>query len=710
MQNTSTRPGFHALLIGINQYLPNLLPNGLYYKSLLGCVQDVQRVEDFLRRDLHVPTENITRLTSSRPVEGTEPPEPRSQWPTYENIVNAFKRLTNAAQPGDQVFIHYSGHGGRAVTTDEFKDIKGESGVDEVVVPMDLGDSEGRYLRDTELHFLLQNMLQKNLYVTVALDSCHAGGATRGLLDPDHGGAAVRGVGVLDTFKRPTESLAASPQELREAWHAVPPPGTRNADVACGWLLEPRGYVLIAACRANEFANEVVFEGHEKNGALSYWLVDSLKQIGPDYTYAMLHTRLLAKVHGQFAAQSPQLQGEGQRVVFGVTERPQPRSFPVITAEPDGPVLINAGLAQGVEQGTQFGIYRTNEADFTDTEKRVAVVEVTETNPVTCQGKVVDQVDSTTIEVGYQAVRLEAGKIRLSGRVRVVAHEDQSEASLVTLRAVEDALKAPSGVVGAAENAETPDYLITVKQDEFVICDVAGNPIPNLRPPVRVDDDDAVTRVIDRLTHLVKYTNVRELDNNDATSRISQKLIVEFVAAPPDFKPGLPIPPQSLATIGPSITVTHGGWAFLRIRNDYDPHVLNVTVLDLQSDWGISQIYPARAGSYEPVDPGRELILPLHVTLPDGYQAGTDIIKVFATIDTTSFRSLELPALDEPETRDRSLRRSANALEAFLANFESAQSARAAAVDVCATMEWAAHQVEIEIVREQEEARGAAPA
>src|SRR5215212_1733831 len=122
MRNTSTKSGFHALLIGINHYLPNELPDGLYYKSLLGCVQDVYRVEAFLRRDLGIPPEKITRLTSSTPVDGAEPPEPPSQWPTYGNIVNAFNRLANVAQPGDQVFIHYSGHGGRASTTDAFKD------------------------------------------------------------------------------------------------------------------------------------------------------------------------------------------------------------------------------------------------------------------------------------------------------------------------------------------------------------------------------------------------------------------------------------------------------------------------------------------------------------------------------------------------------------------------------------------------------------
>ncbi|HKR11568.1 MAG TPA: caspase family protein [Pyrinomonadaceae bacterium] len=713
MQNTSNGPRFHALLIGINHYLPNRLPNGLYYKSLFGCVSDVNLVEAFLRRELQLPNENITKLTSSTPVTGNEPPEPRSQWPTYENIVNAFKRLTEVAQPDDQVLIHYSGHGGRAITTDQFKDVKGQTGIDEVVVPMDLGDSEGRYLRDTELHFLLQKMVQKQLYVTLVLDSCHSGGGTRNLLDPYDGSVGVRGVDVIDTIHRPKESLVASTQELRQAWQGGAPDGeqggVRNAEVASNWLLEPQGYVLIAACRANEYANEVVFEGHEKNGALSYWLVDSLKQIGPDFTYAMLHSRLLAKVHGQFAIQSPQLQGEGQRVVFGATERPQPRSFPVISAEPNGPVLINAGLAQGIAQGTQFGIYPTTEADFSNSEKRVAVVEVTETSPVNCQARIVDHDDAPTIEAGYHAVRLDGGKIRLSGRVRVI-HKDQSEDAVAALKAVEDALEASSGVVSAAKNVEAPDYLITIARDAFVICDATGTPITNLLPAIRVHDDNAVARVLDRLIHLVKYTNVRELDNNDSTSRISQKFIVEFVNAPPDFTPGLPIRPQPLASIGPSVKVVHGEWAFLRIRNEYEPNVLNVTVLDLQSDWGISQIYPARAGSYEPLDPNRELILPLKITLPEGYQAGTDVIKVFATIDSTSFRSLELPPLDKPEMRDRVFRGAPNALEAFLANFESPHRARTAAVDVCAATEWAAHQVEIEIVREHQQAFGVASA
>ena len=58
-------PGFHALLIGVNCCLPNLLPGGGTYRILNGCVRDITHVEAYLRTALGVPTDCITRLTST---------------------------------------------------------------------------------------------------------------------------------------------------------------------------------------------------------------------------------------------------------------------------------------------------------------------------------------------------------------------------------------------------------------------------------------------------------------------------------------------------------------------------------------------------------------------------------------------------------------------------------------------------------------------
>src|SRR5207249_716147 len=104
----------HALLIGVDCYLPNQLPEGSY-PSLQGCVRDVKHVADFLRRRLGVSAAQLNQLTSTNSGK-PDPPEPPEQWPSYENMVRALKRLTQQAQPGDQVYIHYSGHGGRVPT------------------------------------------------------------------------------------------------------------------------------------------------------------------------------------------------------------------------------------------------------------------------------------------------------------------------------------------------------------------------------------------------------------------------------------------------------------------------------------------------------------------------------------------------------------------------------------------------------------------
>jgi len=164
---STTKPEYYALLIGIDCYLKNP-----WYRNLKGCVRDISHVATFLQNQLKLAPENIFKLTASSS-DAQKPTEPVEQWPTYENMVASFKRLQDKARPGDHVYIHYSGHGGRASTI--FPKLKGEKGLDEALVPTDIGNKEARYLRDVELTKLLNGMVAKGLLVTVVLDSCHSG-------------------------------------------------------------------------------------------------------------------------------------------------------------------------------------------------------------------------------------------------------------------------------------------------------------------------------------------------------------------------------------------------------------------------------------------------------------------------------------------------------------------------------------------------------
>jgi hypothetical protein len=126
--------------------------------------------------------------------------------------------------------------------------------------------------------------------------------------------------------------------------------------------------------------------------------------------------------------------------------------------------------------------------------------------------------------------------------------------------------------------------------------------------------------------------------------------------------------------------------------------ILNVTVLDLQPDWGISQVYPSGAGFFEPLDPGQEILLPLRAGLPDKYDQGTDVLKVFATLGATDFRWLELAPLDQPPARLKGVRKAADTLEELLEAVSTrASGSRSLEPAAYPSREWTTAQVEVRI-------------
>jgi hypothetical protein len=645
--STKQSPNIYALLIGIDCYLPNRLPDGSSYKNLGGCVRDINRVEDFLKLKLNVPQKQIFKLTASS-VGQPEPPEPPEQLPTYENMVAMCDRLTEIAQPGDQVYIHYSGHGGRAQTN--YPQLKGENGIDEALVPTDIGNSTARYLRDIELAKLLERMVDKDLAVAIILDSCHSGGSTRSD-DCD-----IRGLDTIDTTARPTESLVASDEELVKTWQALTKSDTRNVKLGSGWLPQPKGYVLLAACRPNESAYEYTFDG-DRSGALTHSLLDSLDPITPELTYKVLHDRILAKVHSQFERQTPQLQGEGNRLVFGRDTASIQYAANVMKVESNQRLLLNAGQAQGLHQGAQFAIYPPGTTDFTQGNQRIAVAEVTKLDATESWCEVKETFQDTPIQQAAQALLINPKSVKLVQKIRLVEKpEDELSPEVYqtqkdALSAVSEAMTIGNGWVELATEDEAADYQVSVnKKSEYEICDPSGMPITNIRPALNIGEPDAAAGVVQRLVHLAKYRATQQLENYYHQSNLpGSKLAftMEFAGKQTEYDPVERPEPQPFDDPGNTPTLKIDEWVFARIRND-SSQPLNVTVLALQPNWSITQIYPYGGGNFITFDPGQEELLPLQAQLPPGYQKGEDIIKVFATVGATDFHWLELPPLDKP--------------------------------------------------------------
>ncbi|MHC5720639.1 MAG: caspase family protein, partial [Nostoc sp.] len=92
----------------------------------------------------------------------------------------------------------------------------------------------------------------------------------------------------------------------------------------------------------------------------------------------------------------------------------------------------------------------------------------------------------------------------------------------------------------------------------------------------------------------------------------------------------------------------------------------------IQPDWSIFQLHPEGAAYFEPLDPGQEKLVRIHTNLPEGYEEGVDVLKVFATVGATNFRWLELPALDK-RRKGIQVNRTNNPLEELLVAVASEQ-------------------------------------
>lgn len=632
-------PTLHALLIGIDGYRPNRL-----YKSLRGAVGDINLIESFLRQTLQVPPECIYRLTSANQDDpALLAPRAKDIEPTYENIVSAFDQITKTAQPGEQVYVHYSGHGGRAVTAYPLLK-QGIEQSNESIVPMDIGDTAaGRYLRDVEIATLLKRMTDKGLIVTVVLDSCHSGGATRG-------DAEIRSSHEPDRLARTSESLVASREELERNWLVE----TQRFELGAG-LPQTRQYVLLAACRPNEYAYEYSpSEKGQKHGALTYWMIDTLRRAaasGQPLTYKLLHDRVNAQVQSKFAQQIPMISGECDRLVFGSDRWATPFTASVISVLSETRVRLNAGQAQGISTGTHFSIFPLNTADFTDKARRVATVEVASVEASESAAKVLSVEEGgiegdRKIEPGAPAVLVSA-PVELVQRVRLmddkVAGEQEGELpSALAIVQKEELGKVRQALVGNSwiveeKVGESALYQVAIdQQGNYEIC--KGAPVPNLRPILSINDLSAPQRVVDRLVHLAKYQAVQSLSNPG--SALSRALKVELLSQDKKSFPN----PENIAVISEEIVC-------LRLVNEGD-RPLKVAVLDIEPNWAVSQI--AVDGIESPffaLDRGevKDILLRLKVPDNEAYEQSQEIIKVFAVRKgLADFRWLTLPALDEP--------------------------------------------------------------
>ena len=135
----------HALIIGIGDYsYPGIA-------SLKGVGKDMNTAKE-IAMAMSVPESNIQFL--------------RDKNATAEQIQTALKNMNDRVQPGDRVFIYYSGHGTRWIDTQ----------VDANACTEGLLASDGVPLTNRQVSELITPIANKTDKLMVFYDACHSGG------------------------------------------------------------------------------------------------------------------------------------------------------------------------------------------------------------------------------------------------------------------------------------------------------------------------------------------------------------------------------------------------------------------------------------------------------------------------------------------------------------------------------------------------------
>lgn len=140
-----------AVLIGINYTGQN--------GQLSGCHNDVKNMKEYLMNYLGFEERNMTILMD----------DGRHISPTRRNIIDAYRNLVLSSKPGDTVFTHYSGHGGRVRDTSGDED----DGYDETLIPLDF--QRAGQITDDELYQVLVKPMPRGVLMTSLMDCCHSG-------------------------------------------------------------------------------------------------------------------------------------------------------------------------------------------------------------------------------------------------------------------------------------------------------------------------------------------------------------------------------------------------------------------------------------------------------------------------------------------------------------------------------------------------------
>ncbi|KAI1767538.1 caspase domain-containing protein [Hypoxylon sp. FL1150] len=598
-----------AVIIG-NDYYPS-------DRCLEGAVRDANMVEKHLREGV-IPLK-ATVLTATTPPKPdlhspVEPPESRS---TLGNVVAALRNIITKANRGDLVYFHFSGHGIQSSGEDGSREnTDGELG-------LALFDEAGcLYLWGSQLARALQKMVEKGCIVMLVLDCCFSGSVDR---------REARDLGIRYIAYNPTIGKASPRFPDLDG-------GLRDSQLHGKWLSNPSGFTIFSACGPHETAGEVEIEGQGHNGALTHYLLASLRSLGDRgviVTNQSLHEHLRTVFHQLRPQQTPMCYGNRDYSFYGnLLPTPEAARIPAYRMG-DGRLRLRAGYAHGVCKGDEFSLHSPEVSKSTSI--------TPERQPVMC---LVDNVrafesELVAIDSKYATTHITIGwvaKLRKSKSLQGIGV--QLATNIDNIHEWEDAAKDLQYLSLSREDTDQPcDFKVIAKKGEYRVVDNAHDKTPGL-PTVPVNSERAINKVLCILQHLAKYKYFEQLDNQYPN---------------PAFQESFSLKARGNVGEDGIYNVTHDSLWVFTAENKSD-QALYMTVLDFCPSWKLRNVaLHSGDNDYFVVRPqeGRvsgKKTIKLRMKVPEALQAigegrCEDTFKVFITNRPTSYPSMILPEM-----------------------------------------------------------------
>ncbi|MGR3453233.1 caspase family protein [Pseudooceanicola sp.] len=336
-----------ALLIGASTY-HNLGEEAW----LIGPANDVTLVRGYLTSNpvLSFAPNNVITLADG--VAGAEAP-------TLAAIRAAMAELAEVSEPGDFVYLHFSGHGTQAPALDPSTEF---DGLDELFLPVDIGpwnDTVGAVengLVDDEIGQMIDAIRARGADVWVVFDSCHSGTATRAA---PAGGDAVRQRQLAPAQLKIPDAAMAEAEGASRGLPAADPRTRPAASVEVGDAPEGAAMGRLTAFFAAQ-TNETTPEknmprgqpGRKPQGVFTYTLFETMAE-RPGITYRQLAQEVLRKYTVlNLARSTPLFEGDLDEPVFGQGGAGLIQQW-TVTPEGEG-LKVPAGTLHGLTPGTRL--------------------------------------------------------------------------------------------------------------------------------------------------------------------------------------------------------------------------------------------------------------------------------------------------------------------------------------------------------------------